>query len=60
MKNFYFNNTLYANLSAFSSIFNDMSVWVYDADGRATRSKKVPVIIAPKEKVVSALMKGNF
>jgi hypothetical protein len=37
-----------------------MSVWVYDADGRATRSKKVPVIIAPKEKVVSALMKGNF
>lgn len=37
-----------------------MSVWVYDEDGRATRSKKVPVLIAPKEKVVSSLMKGNF
>jgi hypothetical protein len=60
MKNFYFNNILYNSLASMVSVFDDMSVWVYDADGRATRSKKVPVIIAPKEKVVSALMKGNF
>lgn len=37
-----------------------MQVYVYDADGKATDTKQVPVYLAPKEKVVAALMKGNW
>jgi hypothetical protein len=60
MKNFYYNKVIWHHIAAFADIFNDMQVYVYDAEGNATSTKQVPVYLAPKEKVVSALMKGNW
>lgn len=37
-----------------------MQVYTYDAAGKAIGSKQVPVYLAPKEKVVASLMKGNW
>jgi hypothetical protein len=60
MKNFYYNKVIWHHVAAFADIFNDMQIYVYDADGKAIETKKVPVYLTPKEKVVSALMKGNW
>jgi len=37
-----------------------MQVYVYDVDGSAIGEKTIPVHLAPKEKVVAALQKGNW
>jgi hypothetical protein len=60
MQNFYYNKVIWHHIAAFSDIFNDMQVYTYDAEGKAIGTKKVPVYLTPKEKVVSALMGGNF
>jgi hypothetical protein len=57
---FYYNKVIWHHIAAFSDIFNDMQVHIYDAEGKAVGTKQVPVYLAPKEKVVAALMKGNW
>lgn len=57
MKNYFYNRVIWTHLSAFSDIFNDMSVLAYDnSTGKAIGWKPVPVTIGPKEKVVAALI----
>lgn len=57
---FYFR-TIWEHVTAFSEMFNNMSVYVYDKDkyspsyGKIKGRKIVPIILAPKEKVVSVL-----
>jgi hypothetical protein len=56
MKNHFYHFTLYKTLAAFSDLFNDMEVFNYDKEKtKAIGKMKVPVIIAPKEKVISVL-----
>ena len=57
MKNFFYNKIIWNYVAAFSSIFDEMEVWVYDENGRAIRSKEVPVYLTPKEKVVAMLQR---
>lgn len=57
---FYYNKAIWTHIAAFADIFNDMQVYTYDADGKAGPSRRVPVYLAPKEKIVAALMKGNW
>lgn len=56
MKNHFYHHTIWKSVAAFSDLFNDMKVFVYD-DSRqnAIGEKDVPLILAPKEKVVSVL-----
>lgn len=57
---FYFR-TIWEHVTAFSEMFNNISVYVYDKDkysptyGKIKGRKIVPIILAPKEKVVSVL-----
>ena len=56
MKNHFYHHTIWKHVAAFADIFNDMEVYVYDKDRKtAVGKKKVPVILAPKEKVISVL-----
>ncbi len=43
-------------MSSFADLWDDMSVIVYDSQGRAVGYKKVPITLGPKEKVVAALI----
>lgn len=43
----------------FASIFDEMEVWDFDANGKATGRIPVPVKLTYKEKVISMLLKGN-
>lgn len=57
MKSHFYHHTFWKHFSAFADIFNDMSVFVYNKERTAAIGKKnVPVIIAPKEKVISNLL----
>lgn len=59
-EHFYFR-TIWEHVTAFSELFNNMSVYVYDKDkysttyGRPIGRKIVPIVLAPKEKVMSVL-----
>lgn len=56
MLNYFYNKVIWTHIAAFADIFNEMSVIVYDKDGKAIGWKPVPVILATKEKVVSQLI----
>ena len=43
----------------FASIFDEMEVWDFDANGKAVGRVPVPVKLTYKEKVISMLLKGN-
>jgi hypothetical protein len=51
--------SIWSHIAAFADIFNDMSVLVYDDDGKAKGYKPVPVTIGPKEKIIAALIADN-
>lgn len=56
MKNHFYHHTIWKHVAAFADLFDDMTVYVYDDDRKIpVGMKKVPLILAPKEKVVSAL-----
>jgi hypothetical protein len=61
MSNHFYFRTIWETITGFSEMFNDMYVYVYDKDkysptyGDPIGLKIVPVILAPKEKVVSVL-----
>lgn len=56
MKNHFYHHTIWKHVAAFVDMFNDMEVYVYDAARKNVLGmKKVPVIIGPKEKVISVL-----
>ncbi|MCS7316912.1 MAG: tail sheath stabilizer and completion protein [Candidatus Dojkabacteria bacterium] len=57
MYNYFYNKVLWTHVAAFADIFNEMSVIVYDKDGKAIGWKPVPVLLATREKVVSMLLK---
>jgi hypothetical protein len=56
MKNYLYLKTIWSSVAAFSDMFNDLSVLVYNNQGQAIGWKPVPITIGPKEKVVSALI----
>lgn len=56
MYNYFYNRTIWTHVTAFSDIFNEMSIINYDKDGKAIGWKPVPVTLAPKEKVVAELI----
>lgn len=60
MRNFFYNKIIWHHVAAFADIFNDMQTYIYDVDGNAIGEKRIPVYLAPKEKIVSALQKGNW
>jgi hypothetical protein len=61
MKNIFYYRTIWAHCTAFSDIFNDIKLHVYEKDktspdyGNVIGYKTVPVYLAPKEKVISSL-----
>jgi len=59
MKNYYYGHVYHTTTLLFASIFDEMEVWDYDADGHATGRIPVPVKLTYKEKVISMLLKGN-
>lgn len=57
MKNTFYHASIWKHVAAFSDLFNDMSVFVYNKERtKAIGKKNVPIFIAPKEKVISTLM----
>lgn len=59
MKNWFYNHVFHTTTMLFASIFDEMEVWDFDADGHATGRIPVPVKLTYKEKVISMLLKGN-
>lgn len=59
MKNYFYNHTYYTISMLFASIFDEMEVWNYDADGKAVGKVNVPVRLTYKEKVIDSLLKAN-
>lgn len=56
IKQHLYSHTIWKHVAAFADIFDDMEVYVYDdARKNVVGRKEVPVILAPKEKVVSVL-----
>jgi len=56
MENHFYNHTIWKHVAAFADVFDNMEVFVYDDNRKnVVGRKKVPVILAPKEKVVSVL-----
>lgn len=56
MKSHFYHHNIWKHVAAFADLFNDMEVYVYDKDRKnAIGRKRVPVILAPKEKVISVL-----
>lgn len=56
MKSYFYGKVLWTHISAFSDMFNELSVLVYDADGKAIGWKPVPISLGPKEKVLAAII----
>ena len=56
MRNYLYLKTIWSAVAAMGDVFDDMSVLVYDSQGKAVGYKKVPVTLGPKEKVVAALI----
>lgn len=59
MLNYFYNKVIWTHIAAFADVFNEMSVLVYDKDGKAIGYKPVPVILSAKEKVVSMILHQN-
>lgn len=59
MKNWLYNHTIHTHVLLFASIFDEMEVWDFDANGHATGRVPVPVKLAYKEKVIQMLMNQN-
>lgn len=57
MKNFFYNKVLWHHLALFASIFDEMETWVYNEEGKAIRSKRIPVYLTPKEKVAALIQR---
>ena len=56
MKNHFYHHNIWKHVAAFADLFNDMEVYVYDKQRKnVLGKKKVPVILGPKEKVISVL-----
>lgn len=61
MQDFFYYRTIWEHITAFSELFNNMSIYVYDKSkesptyGKPIGRKIVPIILAPKEKVISVL-----
>lgn len=57
MKNHFYHHNIWKHFAAFADIFNDMTVYVYNKERtKAVGLKNVPLLLAPKEKVVSDLI----
>jgi hypothetical protein len=60
-RNIYYYRTIWSHIVAFSELFEDIKLHIYEKDknspnyGEIIGYKKVPVILSPKEKVISAL-----
>lgn len=59
MKNWFYSHVYHTTTMLFASIFDEMEVWDFDADGKATGRIPVPVKLTYKEKVISMLLNGN-
>jgi hypothetical protein len=59
MKNWFYNHVFHTTTMLFASIFDEMEVWDFDAEGHATGRIPVPVKLTYKEKVIEMLLKGN-
>jgi hypothetical protein len=59
MKNWFYNHVYHTTTMLFASIFDEMEVWDFDADGKATGRIPVPVKLTYKEKVISMLLNNN-
>lgn len=59
MKSYFYPKSLYTSIVAFADQFNDMSVRVYDQDGRIVGVKPVVMTLAPKEKIASILLRSD-
>lgn len=59
MKNWFYNHTIHTHVLLFASIFDEMEVWNFDADGKAVGKIAVPVKLMYKEKVVQMLLNQN-
>jgi hypothetical protein len=59
MRNYFYSHVYHTTSLLFASIFDEMEVWDYDADGKATGRIPVPVKLTYKEKVISMILKGN-
>lgn len=55
MKFYFFPQSIYTCTVAFSDLFNDMGVRVYDKQNQIVGYKPVPVTLAPKEKIAHIL-----
>lgn len=61
MKNVFYYRTIWQHVVAFADLFNDIKLQVYQKDraspeyGKIIGYKDVPVMLAPKEKVISTL-----
>lgn len=61
MKNVFYYRTIWSHVVAFSDLFNDIKLHIYEKDrtsaeyGKVIGYKNVPVVLAPKEKVISTL-----
>ncbi len=56
MKNHFYHHNIWKHFVVFADLFSDMEVYVYNKERtKAVGIKKVPVIMAPKEKVISTL-----
>lgn len=61
MKNVFYYRTIWQHVVAFSELFSDIKLHIYEKDrnspqyGEIIGYKNVPVILAPKEKVISTL-----
>jgi len=60
MKNFFYNRVFWNHTIAFADIFNDLEIWNYDSSGKAVGSKKVPIKLTPKEKIISAIKNNKI
>lgn len=55
MKSHFYYKTIWSHVVGFADLFNDMEVFTYDRGGNPVGRKRVPLYLAPKEKVVSIL-----
>ena len=49
------HHTIRKIISAVGSLFDDISLFTYDKNGKETRRVKVPIIYAPKERFITRL-----
>lgn len=54
-KAYFYPQSTYTTIAAFSELFNDLTVRVYDKDNNIVGIKPVPLSLAPKEKIVAIL-----